>query len=142
MIYTEAMEHEELTHKIIGCAMAVHNELGVGFPELVYQKALALEMQRIGINFIKEYSMEIHYKGTMIGTRRVDFFVEDLIMVEIKATSTLEDIHLAQAKNYLEVYKISNGLLINFGSTSLQFKRMFNNKTNNYKSLKGIEGSL
>ena len=125
------MKHEDLTYKIIGCAMEVHKHLGNGFQEVVYQRALAIEMQMQGIEFSREHEMLLQYKGYDIGTRRVDFFVEDKIMVEIKAITKLEDVHFAQAINYLEAYNLEIGLLINFGETSLNFKRLTNKK---YKS--------
>lgn len=121
------MKEQELTHKIIGAAMEVHKHLGNGFQEVVYQRALAIEMQMQNINFIREQEMPLQYKGYDVGTRRVDFFVEDKIMVEIKAIINLEDVHLAQAKNYVEAYNLEIGLLINFGGMSLQFKRVHNN---------------
>lgn len=121
------MKHKELTYKIIGCAMEVHKHLGNGFQEVVYQRALAIEMKMQGIEFCREHEMKLSYKGYTIGTRRVDFFVENLIMVEIKALINLEDVHLAQAMNYVEAYKLEIGLLINFGSKSLQHKRVHNN---------------
>ena len=121
------MEHEELTHKIIGCAMEVHKKLGNGFQEVIYQRALAIEMQAQGLNFEREKTMSIYYRNYDIGTRRVDFFVEDKIMVEIKALINLEDVHLAQAMNYVEAYNLEIGLLINFGAKSLQHKRVHNN---------------
>ena len=121
------MKHEELTYKIIGCAMEVHKHLGNGFQEVVYQRALSIEMKMQGIAFSREYEMKLSYKGYDIGTRRVDFFVEELIMVEIKALINLEDVHLAQAMNYVEAYHLEIGLLINFGSKSLQHKRVHNN---------------
>ena len=96
------MKHEELTHKIIGCAMKVHNTLGNGFQEVIYQRALAIEMENQGLGFQREMEMTIFYEGIDIGTRRVDFFVEDTIMVELKALIKMEDVHLAQAMNYLE----------------------------------------
>ena len=114
----------ELTGKIIGCAMEVHRILGNGFQEVIYQIALAIEMANQGLEFSREHEMEINYKGEHIGLRRVDFFVEGKIMVELKAIIQLEDVHLAQAINYLEAYGLSIGLLINFGNTSLQFKRV------------------
>ena len=121
------MQHEELTHTIIGCAMEVHKALGNGFQEVIYQRALEVEMEYRGLNFEREKEMAIHYRGKHIGTRRVDFFVENKIMVELKAIIELEDVHLAQAKNYLEAYTMEVGLLINFGAKSLQFKRLLNN---------------
>lgn len=123
------MEHKELTHKIIGAAMEVHKHLGNGFQEVVYQRALAIEMTMQGLNYSREHEMPLHYKGHDVGTRRVDFLVEDEIMVEIKAIINLEDVHLAQAMNYVEAYNLNIGLLINFGAKSLQFKRVHNNKS-------------
>ena len=114
----------ELTGKVIGCAMEVHGILGNGFQEVIYQRALARELALQGIGFSREHEMSITYKGERIGKRRVDFFVEEQVMVEIKAVSELQDVHLAQAINYLEAYGLEVGLLINFGSRSLQFKRV------------------
>ncbi len=122
------MKYKELTYKIIGCAMEVHKHLGNGFQEVIYQRALAIEMGNQDIEFSREHEMQISYKGQEIGTRRVDFFVEGKIMVEIKAIINLEDVHLAQAMNYVEAYDLEIGLLINFGAKSLQHKRVHNNK--------------
>ncbi len=119
--------HADITRRIIGCAMKVHSTLGNGFQEVIYQRALAIEMGYEGLNFEREKEMGIFYRGEHIGTRRVDFFVEGKIMVELKALVALEDVHLAQAMNYLEAYKMEIGLLINFGAKSLQFKRVHNN---------------
>jgi|SRR5687767_11054493 len=121
------MLHKEITERVIGCSMQVHTTLGNGFQEVIYQRALALEMNYKGLNFKREKEMEIFYRNKSIGTRRVDFFVEECVMVEIKAVIQMEDVHLAQAMNYLEAYKIQIGLLINFGAKSLQFKRVHNN---------------
>ena len=121
------MKHEELTHAIIGAAMEVHRILGCGFQEVIYQRALAVELGLRGIQYIREKEMIIFYKEVDIGTRRVDFFAENAVMLELKAVSQLEDVHLAQAMNYLEAYCMEVGLLINFGSKSLQFKRVHNN---------------
>ncbi len=115
----EKYNYSELTSKIIGCAMEVHKHLGNGFQEVVYQRALAVE-----------FGLPLEYKGNSIGSRRVDFFVEEKVMVEIKAIIQLEDVHLAQAINYLEAYKMEVGLLINFGSKSLEFKRVMNKESN------------
>ena len=118
--------HEELTHKIIGCSMEVHKALGNGFQEVIYQRALEIEMGFQGLPFEREKELPIFYRGQNIGTRRVDFFVDGKVMVELKAIIELEDVHLAQAKNYLEAYKMEVGLLVNFGAKSLQFKRLIN----------------
>src|ERR1035437_1619055 len=120
------MIYEQLTHKIIGCAMRVHSTIGNGFQEVIYQRALAIEFNYEKLNFTREHEMQIYYRNEEIGTRRVDFFVEDSVMVELKAISHLEDVHLAQAMNYLQAYNLSVGLLINFGSKSMEFKRVYN----------------
>jgi GxxExxY protein len=125
---TEKYKYSDLTGKIIGCAMAVHSALGNGFQEVIYQRALEIEMAEIGIEFSREHEMPIYYKSQQIGTRRVDFLIESIVSVELKALSKLEDVHLAQAINYLEAYDLEVGLLINFGSKSLEFKRLINGK--------------
>ena len=121
-------KYSELTSKIIGCAMTVHKALGNGFQEVIYQRALAIEMQLLDISFGREFEIPIFYRDQQIGTRRVDFLVQDVISVELKAVTKLEDVHLAQAINYLEAYNLEVGLLINFGETSLNFKRLTNKK--------------
>jgi GxxExxY protein len=120
--------YQDITEKIIGSAMRVHSALGNGFQEVIYQRALKLEMEETGLRFAREFTMPIYYKNRQIGERRVDFFVEEKIMVELKAVIILENVHLAQAKNYLEAYNMQVGLLINFVSISLQFKRLENKK--------------
>ncbi len=128
MITKEQYKYSDLTGKIIGCAMEVHKILGNGFQEVIYQRALEREMVLQGLAFSREHEMPIFYKEDQIGTRRVDFLVEGIISVEIKAIIQLEDVHLAQAINYLEAYNLEIGLLINFGSKSLAFKRLINAK--------------
>lgn len=108
--------------------MKVHSALGSGFQEVIYQRALAIEMNMQDVVYGREMEMQIFYEGIEIGTRRVDFFVENKIMVELKAVAKLDDLHLAQAMNYLEAYKLPVGLLINFGSKSMEFKRVYNTK--------------
>ena len=108
--------------------MKVHSTLGNGFQEVIYQRALAIEMEKQGLRFQREMEMTIFYEDIDIGTRRVDFFVEDKVMVELKALEKLENVHKAQAINYCEAYNIADGLLINFGGLSLDFKRVFNKK--------------
>lgn len=120
------MKYEDLTRKIIGCAMKVHSTLGNGFQEVIYQRAMCIEMDKLSLSFQREMEMTIYYEGIDIGTRRVDFFVEEEIMVELKALIKLEDVHLAQAMNYCQAYNLPVGLLINFGSKSLEFKRIYN----------------
>ena len=128
----EQYRYSALTEKIIGCALEVHKILGNGFQEVIYQRALEMEMNLQGLKFSREFEMPIFYKNNRIGTRRVDFLVENVISVEIKAVIQLEDVHLAQAINYLEAYNLEIGLLINFGSKSLTFKRLTNSKFKSY----------
>jgi GxxExxY protein len=123
---TKHKDINELTHQIIGCAMQVHRVLGNGFQEVIYQRALAIEMRYAKLEFEREKEMQIFYRNEEVGTRRVDFFVEGKVMVEIKAIEKLEDVHKAQAINYCEAYNIADGLLINFGGKSLDFKRVYN----------------
>lgn len=122
----EQYKYSDLTSKIIGASMAVHKILGNGFQEVIYQRALAIELQAMNIEFEREKEMPIFYKDQQIGTRRVDFLIEGVVSVELKALTQLEDVHLAQAINYLEAYNIEIGLLINFGAKSLEFKRLIN----------------
>ena len=124
------MDLNELTYKINGCAMKVHNTLGNGFQEVIYQRCLAIEFRKAGLVFERESEHVIFYEGEDVGTRRADFIVEGKVMVELKALITLEDVHLAQAKNYVVAYDLPIGLLINFGGISLQFKKVFNPKYN------------
>ncbi len=117
-----------MTHRIIGCAMQVHSCLGNGFQEVIYQRALAIELDFQGISFEREKEMPIFYRDKQIGTRRADFFVDNRVLVELKAVEEIVDVHKAQAINYLEAYGIADGLLINFGGRSLEFKRLYNKK--------------
>lgn len=120
-------KYSDLTGKIIGCAMEVHNVLGNGFQEKIYQRALGFEMEKRGIHFAQEFSIAIIYKGNQIGLRRVDFLVEEKVCVELKAVLELEKAHIAQAINYLEASNLKVGLLLNFGNTRLKFHRLENN---------------
>jgi len=130
MITKEQYKYSDLTGKIIGCAMEVHKLLGNGFQEVIYQRALAKEMVLQGIDFSREHEMPIFYKEEQIGTRRVDFLIDNVVSLELKALTKTEDVHLAQAINYLEAYSLEVGLLINFGTKSLEFKRLINSKFN------------
>ncbi|KXX71800.1 GxxExxY protein [Flammeovirga sp. SJP92] len=121
--------NNDLTGRIISCAMKVHRVLGNGFQEVIYQRSLAIELERQGIPFQREMEMDIYYEGVHVGKRRVDFNVGN-VMVELKAVKMLEDVHLAQAKNYCEAYNVPTGLLINFGGRSLEFKRIYNRVKN------------
>ena len=128
----EEFKYSEITSRIISCAIIVHTELENGFQEVIYQRALEIEMTITGLNFKREFEMPIFYRNQHIGTRRVDFLVEDVISVELKAITKLEDVHFAQAINYLEAYNLEIGLLINFGEQSLVFKRLTNKKYKNH----------
>ena len=120
------LKYKDITEKIIGASFEVHKFLGNGFQEVIYQRALAWEMQQAQLKFDREIEQNIFYKGLPepIGTRRADFVVEGKVLVELKAIIQLEDVHLAQILNYLKAYKLEVGLLINFGSKSLTFKRL------------------
>jgi GxxExxY protein len=130
----EQLKYDDFTRRIIGCAMKVHSTLGNGFQEVIYQRALEIEFAFNDVSFEREKELPIYYREINIGTRRVDFFIEDTIMVELKSILQLEDVHLAQAINYLEAYNMEIGLLINFGSQSLTFKRLYNKKFNQRSS--------
>jgi len=121
----ESKIDDELTYKIIGCAMKVHNTLGNGFQEVIYQRCLAIELDKTGLEYLREEEMPIFYDNIQVGTRRAEFIVADNVLVELKALVKLEDVHLAQGLNYLTAYQIDKGLLINFGATSLEVKRLF-----------------
>ena len=123
-----SMKYEDITRRIIAASIRVHSTLGSGFPEFVYQRALAIEFKNENLSFQREMEMPIYYRNILIGKRRVDFFVEDLIMTELKATTKLDDLHFNQAINYLEAYNSEIGLLINFGAKSLEFHRFTNKK--------------
>ena len=127
-IEVSELKYKEITEKIIGAAMRVHAALGNGFQEVIYQRALALELEEVGLTFEREFTMPVYYKGRQVGERRVDFLADGKISVELKAITQLEPVHFAQARNYLEAYNLEVGLLINFGSISLQFKRLQNPK--------------
>jgi GxxExxY protein len=127
-------KHEDLTHSIIGCAMKVHSTLGNGFQEVIYQRCLAIELEKAGIQFVREVEMPIFYDNREVGTRRADFVIESKILVELKALIALEDVHLAQTLNYLEAYRLDIGLLINFGARSLQFKRLLSRSNKSQSS--------
>jgi GxxExxY protein len=122
------LKYKEITEKIIGSSMKVHAALGNGFQEVIYQRALEIELQESGLQFTREFNMPVFYKERIIGERRVDFLVEGVISVELKAIIKLEPVHFTQARNYLEAYNLEVGLLINFGSISLEFKRLQNPK--------------
>jgi GxxExxY protein len=133
-VINEKYKYSELTSKIIGCAITVHRFIGSGFQEVIYQRCLALELQAAGLRFAREFEMPIFYRGENVGSRRVDFLVEKTICVELKAVSKLDDLHLAQAINYLEAFNLEIGLLINFGERSLSFKRLTNKKFKDHES--------
>lgn len=121
-----SLKYSEFTQKIIGCAFEVHRTLGMGFTEIIYQRALAYEFQKAQLEFLKEVELDIFYKDLQepIGKRRADFVVENRILVEIKALSQLENSHTTQVLNYLRAFRLEVGLLINFGEKSLTFKRL------------------
>ena len=131
-------KYSEITEKILRAAMNVHNALGNGFQEVIYQRALEVEFKLLNIEYAREVSMLVFYKDVQIGERRVDFLISNKISVELKALAQLENIHLAQGKNYLEAYNLEIGLLINFGGNSLEWKRLYNNKFKPTASVKSV----
>lgn len=123
-------KYAEITKKINGAAMKVHATMGNGFREVIDQRALEIEMPKWNLSFAREFSMPIYYDSILIGERRVDFFVEGLIIVELKAREVLEATPFSQARNYLEAYNPEIGLLLNFGAPSHEYKRIENSKYN------------
>ena len=121
-------KYSDVTEKILRAAMNVHAAMGNGFQEVVYQRALGVEFDLLDIAHTREVPMQVFYKNVQVGERRVDFLVSNKICVELKAVIKLENVHLAQGKNYLEAYNLEVGLLINFGANSLEWKRLYNNK--------------
>ena len=119
------MIKDDLTYAVIGCAMNVHNFLGCGFQELIYQRCLAIELSNAGLLFERESDQEIIYRDDFVGSRRVDFIVEGKLLVELKAITQLEKVNFIQVKNYLEVYDYDIGLLLNFGALKLEYKRIY-----------------
>lgn len=124
----DSKKYSDLTGKIIGCATEVYRTIGKGFQEVIYQRALELELQIADISFKSEFDLPILYKGKSVGNHRVDFLINDLICVEIKAVTDLESLHMSQTKIHLEAFNQEIGLLINFGAKSLQIKRVINSK--------------
>ena len=127
------MIKDELTYTVIGCAMKVHNTLGNGFQEVIYQRCLAIELEKAGIDYHREIEQTIFYEGIDVGTRRADFVIKSCLIGELKAVINLEDVHLAQVKNYLVAYNFERGLLINYGTTKLQYKLIFNQRLQQLK---------
>jgi GxxExxY protein len=123
-------KYGDITEKIIGASFRVHGTLRNGFQEIIYQRALELEFRTMNLDFAREFEMLFYYMDQQIGTRRVDFLVGGIISVELKAIIKLEDVHIAQAMNYLEAYNLEIGLLLNFGSKRLEFHRLTNKKYN------------
>lgn len=121
-------KYSEITEKIIRACMNVHAVLGSGFQEVIYQRALAIEFELLGVSFQREASIHVYYKERLVGERRVDFLVEGKVTVELKALGQLDNSHLNQGINYLEAYNFEVGLLINFGGNSLEWKRLYNKK--------------
>lgn len=119
---------DALAYAVIGCAMKVHRIMGPGFQEIIYQRCLSIELTKAGLPHVREREQKVFYEGTDVGERRADFIIEEQLVVEIKALVKLEDVHIAQAKNYTVAYDFPKGLLLNFGSKSLEYKLMFNPK--------------
>ena len=125
----DVSQYNEITYAVNGAAMEVHSKLGCGFPEIIYQRALSLELDLRGIKHKRERELPIYYKDANIGTRRVDFLIEPNLIVEIKALGQLEDLHMVQVLNYLKIFNLDVALLINFGVTQLEYKRLIRPRT-------------
>jgi GxxExxY protein len=124
------LQYGEITEKIIGCAMKVHRFFGSGFPEIIYKRALRIELEKINLNYTSEVEKDIYYEDRFIGKRRLDLFVNDVVLVELKAISEVDKNCYNQVINYLKVFNLEVGLLLNFGAESLQFKRFTNTRKN------------
>ena len=121
-------KYEPITEKIIGSAFEVHKHLGNGFQEVIYQRAMEIEMAGKNLSFKRDYEAPVFYKGNGVGLRRVYFLVEENILVELKAITEINEIHFAQVINYLEAFQLEIALLINFGEKSLRMKRFLNSR--------------
>lgn len=122
------LRHSDLTEKVIGCAMRVHAYFGLGFPEIIYKRSLIIELQKINLRYNQEVEKDIYYKDQFIGKRRLDLIVEDKILIELKAVQELDSKCVSQVINYLKIFDLEVGLLLNFGCESLHFKRLVNTK--------------
>lgn len=125
----KSFKYSDITGAVIGSAMKVHSELGNGFPEIIYQRSLAIELKEQSISYKREISQPLFYRDSEVGKRRIDFLVEDKVLVELKALSEINNTHFNQILNYLTAYQLEVGLLLNFGENSLNFKRFINSKT-------------
>ena len=130
MYINNKYKHSEITGRIIKCSIKVHNKMGSGFKEHIYQRALMIELEKERLNFVREHEMDVYYDDQIIGKRRVDFLIENVVIIELKAVTKLEDIFKNQIINYLEVSNLDIGMLINFGKAKLEFKRFINEKNN------------
>ncbi len=123
-MYKQRLKHSDITEKIIGCAMKVHSHFGMGFQEAIYQRCMQIEFDKLKLTYQYEAEIPILYDNIEVGTRRIDFLVENVILVELKAVKELDDSHFNQILNYLTIFKLEVGLLLNFGEKSLKFKRI------------------
>jgi GxxExxY protein len=118
------LEHEELTDQIIGGAIEVHKRLGPGFIESIYENALLLELNKRGLRVCRQWEVPVEYEGVEVGKHRLDLFVDDTIVVELKAVKSLEDIHFAVVRSYLRATGKKHGLLLNFAKVTLEVRRV------------------
>ena len=124
----QVYKHSEITAMVIGCAMKVHSKLGRGFPEVIYQRALAIELDKIQLSYKREQEWNVYYYDILVGRRKVDFVIMNKVLVELKAIADFDSADYNQILNYLEAFNLEIGLLINFGKKSLEFKRFTKNK--------------
>ncbi|RYF87315.1 MAG: GxxExxY protein [Chitinophagaceae bacterium] len=125
-----ALQYGDITERVIGCAMKVHRHFGLGFPEAIYKRSLLIELDKNRLNYRSEVEKDIYYEGNFIGKRRLDLIIEEKVLIEIKAISDLDKTNYNQIINYLNIFDLEVGLLLNFGTESLQFKRFINNRRN------------
>ena len=119
-----SLELEDLTSKVIGCAITVHKELGPGFLESIYENALIVELEQAGLHVRYQEEHPVTYRGVEVGLQRFDLLIEGVLIVELKAIKTLEDIHFAQTRSYLKALNLRHGLLLNFATMPLTVKRV------------------
>jgi GxxExxY protein len=122
------LKYSEVTEKIIKAAFKVHSAIGPGFPEVIYQRALAIELKEMGLKCESEINRDVYYYEHKVGSRRLDLFVEDKVLLELKAIRETDNYEINQIINYLKVFKLEVGLLLNFGKASLEIKRFVNSK--------------
>lgn len=122
------MELEELSHRVIGCAIEVHRELGPGFLESIYEASMVVALRGAGLSFENQKLVPVLFRGAPVGEHRLDLLVEHCLVVELKAIKALEDVHFAQVRSYLKACRLKHGLLLNFNSVKLTVRRVIHDE--------------